>query len=154
MLNRSTKACKFHSRFFSLNSNNNYLKLFDFTSESVVIVSTSSKGIGLEISKQILEHTQANIVALYRSPLKDDSPLTLLQSKYNDRVKAFHIDLENDDSIINTAGLISKQYKHIDALFNVAGILGGKVAPERSILEINKSWLLKTFEVNIIHNYT
>jgi NAD(P)-dependent dehydrogenase (short-subunit alcohol dehydrogenase family) len=48
---------------------------------------------------------------------------------------------------------ISRKYKHIDLLLNVAGILGdGQTTPgpERSLDKINREWLSKTFDVNCI----
>ena len=62
------------------------------------------------------------------------------------------LDIEDQSSIERLITDISTSYQRVDALYNVAGILGdGKTTPgpERAIEKIERDWLEKTFAVNV-----
>lgn len=68
-------------------------------------------------------------------------------------MKVMPLDLEDQSSIDSLISDISTSYQRVDALYNVAGILGdGKTTPgpERAIEKIDRDWLEKTFAVNVI----
>jgi NAD(P)-dependent dehydrogenase (short-subunit alcohol dehydrogenase family) len=71
-----------------------------------------------------------------------------------DRVEILPLDVEDQSTIDALALQISKQYQRIDALFNVAGILGdggmNTPGPERSLASIDRDWLEKSLAVNTI----
>ena len=57
------------------------------------------------------------------------------------------------DSIERASELIKSKFNRIDLLLNVAGILGdGKntPGPERSALKMDREWMEKSFQVNVI----
>lgn len=61
--------------------------------------------------------------------------------------------MEDQSSIESLASTIAQTYQRVDALFNVAGILGdGKTTPgpERSLANIDRDWMEKTFAVNVV----
>lgn len=61
--------------------------------------------------------------------------------------------MENQPSIDNLSASIAKTYGRVDALFNVAGILGDGIStpgPERSLAAIDRDWMGKTLAVNVI----
>ncbi len=121
-----------------------------------VVVSTASRGIGLEYARQSLETSNATVIALTRhiSP-----KLLQLKETFPERLLLIdNYDLEQQESI-EVAGktindIINRHPNgYISVLFNAAGILGdGKnsTGPERSISEINREWFEKTLHVNMI----
>lgn len=122
-------------------------------SNAVFVVSGASRGIGLQFVSSLLERTQGKIIACCRSPATADQ-LNNIASQHTDRIEVLPLDLE-DQSTIDALGLqLTKTYQRIDALFNVAGILGdGGIStpgPERSLASIERDWLEKSLAVNIV----
>ena len=93
------------------------------TSDSkIFVVSTASRGIGLEFTKQILNsNTNTVVVALARS---SSSSLSSLSSQYGNRLRVIPIDLEDPETITTAGDSIKSVVSHVDVLINVAGILG------------------------------
>jgi NAD(P)-dependent dehydrogenase (short-subunit alcohol dehydrogenase family) len=125
--------------------------------DAVFVINGASRGIGLQFLRKLLKDTKGNIVACCRSP--DDAIglqeilLSLEGSKSRDRIDLIKLDIENQDSIEQAVLEIERKYNRVDLLLNVAGILGdGKntPGPERSLLKIEKGWLEKSFQVNVI----
>jgi len=121
--------------------------------DSVVVVSTASRGLGLEFVRQLLERTPAQVVALHR--LAKTGELELLQQQHHERLRMVAVDLEDQTTVEAAGAAIQGMHSRVDLLLNVAGILGdGKSkatpGPERSITGIDREWLTKTFEVNLI----
>ena len=88
----------------------------------VFVVSTASRGIGLEFTKQILNsNTNTVVVALARS---SSSSLSSLSSQYGNRLRIIPIDLEDPETIGTAGDSIKSVVSHVDVLINVAGILG------------------------------
>jgi len=61
----------------------------------------------------------------------------------HDKIKVMSLDLEDQASIDRLVSDISTSYQRVDALYNVAGILGdGKTTPgpERAIEKIDRDW--------------
>ena len=117
------------------------------------VVSTASRGLGLEFAKHHLERSDANnVIALCRQPSRQ---LEELQTTYKSRltiIDNFHLDKQ--DTIVAAAEQIGKSCDSIDLLINSAGILGdnspSKPGPERSINGIDRDWLVKTLDTNLI----
>ena len=142
----SAAAALLHSNSININDH------FHFTQASVAVVSTASRGIGLELASQLLMDTPATIVGLYRSPrsIDIDTPLYRMKQVYNDRLRLVQIDLENQGSVDQACSTITSAFKRVDLLINVAGMLGDKssAGPERSITAMDRDWLTKTFDVS------
>ena len=63
------------------------------------------------------------------------------------------LDVEDQTSIDALASTIAQKHKRVDALFNVAGILGDGTTtpgPERSLANIERDWMGKTLAVNVV----
>ena len=119
------------------------------------VVSTASRGIGLEFARQLLLQPDSVVYAVCRSEeIPDD--LVELRQKYSDnRLKVIGgVDLEDASSIEDGYRRIAAECKEVDLLINCAGILGDNSAeqpgPERSILKVDSEWLQKTMSVNFI----
>ncbi len=123
---------------------------------AVFVVNGASRGIGFQFVQKLLNDTDGKIVACCRSP--DSAPkleglLSSLDVESRARIELIQLDVENQDSIEQAAQAIRDKYDRIDLLLNVAGILGdGKSTPgpERSVTKIEREWMEKTFQVNVI----
>ncbi len=126
------------------------------TGTPFVVVNTATRGIGLEYAKQSLETSNAMVLALAR---RVSPKLLELKNAFPERLTVIeNYDLEQQESI-EVAGktineIISRHSNgYISVLFNAAGILGdGKntAGPERSISDIDRTWLEKTLNINMI----
>ncbi len=120
---------------------------------SVFVVSGASRGIGLQFVSSLLERTEGKIIACCRSPATADQ-LNKVAAQNTDRIEVLPLDLEDQSTIGALELQLTKKYQRIDALFNVAGILGdGGIStpgPERTLAAIERDWLEKSFAVNIV----
>jgi len=120
--------------------------------EAVYVINGSSRGIGLQFVKSLLERTKGKVVACCRTPTTA-TELNNIAANHPDRVQILPLDVEDQTSIDVLASTIATEYQRVDALFNVAGILGdGKTTPgpERAIANIERDWLEKNLVVNTI----
>ena len=121
--------------------------------EAVYVINGSSRGIGLQFVKSLLERTKGKVVACCRTPTTAKE-LNNIAANHPDRVQILPLDVEDQTSIDTLASTIATEYQRVDALFNVAGILGdgGKTTPgpERAIANVERDWLEKTLAVNTI----
>jgi len=121
--------------------------------EAVFVVNGSNRGIGLQFVTSLLERTKGKIIACCRSP-STAHDLKKIASKYPDeRIQILSLDLEHQSSIDALASNIAQNHRRVDALFNVAGILGDGTTtpgPERSLANIERDWMEKTMAVNVI----
>lgn len=114
---------------------------------AVFVVTGASRGLGKEFVSQLLLRTKGKVVACCRDPGS-----TSLQPC--ERLKLLPLDLSSQDSIdAFPESLKANGLTRVDVLLNVAGILHDSKfprAPERSLKDINREWLLKTLEVNFV----
>ena len=97
--------------------------------DAVFVVTGSNRGIGLQFVITLLERTKGKIIACCRSPTSS-SELNKIASLHPDRIEIQPLNLEEQETIDELASTIATQYKRVDGLFNVAGILGdGKTTP-------------------------
>jgi NAD(P)-dependent dehydrogenase (short-subunit alcohol dehydrogenase family) len=118
---------------------------------AVFVVNGSSRGIGLQFVQSLAQLTKGKIVACCRSP-DTASDLQSIASQ-NQRVQIFPLDMEQQSTIDALASTLAKDYQRVDALFNVAGILGDGIntpGPERALAAIERDWLDKTLAVNVV----
>ncbi len=126
--------------------------------DAVFVVTGASRGIGLQIVKELVNRTKGKIVACCRSPSQKAENLhSFLQSlPTNDaqRICIQPLDLEDQETIDELASTIQTSYnKRVDVLYNVAGLLGdGKTTPgpERSLRSVDRDWAMKSMVVNYI----
>ena len=127
---------------------------------AVFVISGASRGIGLQFVKSLLERTTGKVIACCRSPptsttaSSNNNQLYNLAKQYTNRVEILPLDIEDQTSIETLSTYITKKYQRIDALFNVAGLLGdGGITtpgPERSLSSIDRDWMMKSLGVNLI----
>ena len=119
------------------------------------MVSTASRGIGLEFARQLLLQPDSVVYAVCRSEEIPDDLVELRQKYPDNRLKVIGgVDLEDASSIEDGYRRIAAECKEVDLLINCAGILGDNSAeqpgPERSILKVDSEWLQKTMSVNFM----
>eukprot|EP00957_Ditylum_brightwellii_P207424 15352935-Ditylum_brightwellii.AAC.1 len=124
---------------------------------AVFVVNGSSRGIGLQFVKSLLDRSQGTILACCRSPdsaHKLNEYISSLSPLVSPRVKVLQLDVEDQASIDTLANEIKTSFNNrVDCLFNVAGLLGdGQTTPgpERSLSKLNREWVEKTMAVNVI----
>ncbi len=144
-----------HINFNNHNSANNNENSLNRNSDpnAIFVISGASRGIGLQFVSSLLERTQGKIVACCRSP-STAHQLNEIASQHTDRVEVVTLDVEDQSTIDNLGLYLTKKYQRIDALFNVAGILGdGGIStsgPERTLASIEREWFEKSLAVNVI----
>jgi NAD(P)-dependent dehydrogenase (short-subunit alcohol dehydrogenase family) len=120
---------KMRKIFMSTNANQNGFQfsysevLLPRTESKNFVISTSSRGLGLEFTKQLLNRSASNckVIGLCRamSPALED-----LHVKFPGKLAIVFVNLEDDRSIAFAAKTIADKIDKIDLLLNVAGILG------------------------------
>lgn len=124
--------------------------------DAVYVVNGSSRGIGLQFVKSLLERCGGKVVACCRSP--DASPalqdfLSSAEPKHSARVTVLPLDVQDQSSIAELARAIEQKYNRVDVLLNVAGILGDGLTtpgPERSLSKVDRSWAERSMAINTI----
>ena len=123
------------------------------------MVSTASRGIGLEFTRQLLARPDTRVFAVIRSHTPSKGIVSLLE-QYGSRLTVVpSVDLTDLSSIAAGVDVISTACKGraahpIDLLINCAGILGDNSpnmpGPEKSILKVDPQWLELTMQVNFM----
>jgi NAD(P)-dependent dehydrogenase (short-subunit alcohol dehydrogenase family) len=120
--------------------------------DAVFVVNGSSRGIGLQFVQTLARRTRGKIVACCRSP-DTAHDLQTFAAEHPNRIHLLTLDVERQSTIDDVAYTIAKEYRRVDALFNVAGILGDGVStpgPERTLAAIERGWLEKTLAINVV----
>lgn len=68
------------------------------TADTVIVITGSSRGLGLEFVKHFLEHTDSKVVATARSPSKAHDLRTLV-TQYSKRLQTVALDTSEESSI-------------------------------------------------------
>jgi NAD(P)-dependent dehydrogenase (short-subunit alcohol dehydrogenase family) len=115
------------------------------------VISGCSRGIGLEFTRQLLHRSQGSVIGLSRQ--KNSPALNELKTTFGERIHFVEVDLENQDSIDAAGTAVAAITGQVKLLINTAGILGDSKTtpgPERTITQIDRDWLQKTLDVNLI----
>lgn len=122
------------------------------SNEEAYVISSASRGLGMEFTKQLLQRTNGKIIGLHRSP--SSLEVSQLQQQFPSRFFPVSYDLEDELLIEKAMKEVAALTDRVDLLLNVAGILGDPISPtnegpERSLSKLNKQWLQKTFDINL-----
>lgn len=133
------------NRMLCANSNR-----YDSSRDETFVISTTSRGIGLQFAIELLEntHSSTSVIGLCRN---ESESMTALKLKYPNRFHSVSVDLEDQGSITSAAEEVKSISKKVDLLINCAAILGDGTSvpgPERSIEGIDRDWLKKSLEVS------
>lgn len=131
---------------------------------AVHVVTGASRSMGLQFVKSLLQsnsshrsHPDSTIIACCRDPLHATALwdfINDLSDKEKDRIKVQKLDVTSDEDIQNLASYIQNNTNgRVDALYNVAGVLGDgqmTAGPEKNISQFNRSWFQSQMDTNAI----
>ncbi|KAI3420497.1 uncharacterized protein J3R85_012809 [Psidium guajava] len=118
----------------------------------VSMVQGASRGIGLEFVKQLLEKSEkGHVIATCRKP-NEASGLLSLKNMFAERLSVLPLDATSESTIEASAKSIRDRYGSLNLLVNASGILSipDVLQPETTLLKVEKSSLLLTYEVNAV----
>ena len=131
----------------------------------VSLIQGASRGIGLEMVRQLLEVPDANlpgrpaaagghVVATCRDPA-NASGLTDLLSKHPGRLTVVRLDVESTATIVDAAETVKRKLGRVDLLCQTAAVLHVdapefKMRPETSIARLDENAALKAYRVNAL----
>ncbi|CAI5483409.1 unnamed protein product [Closterium sp. Yama58-4] len=120
------------------------------TAREVSLVQGASRGIGLELVRQLLQRSSdSHVIATCRNPAAA-APLQELQSSSGDRLTVLPLDVTDEASIEEAAQHVSATWGHLNLLINASGLLHvpGAMKPETSMRALTPQALLTSFQVN------
>ena len=114
------------------------------------LVHGASRGIGLEVVRQLLADSRAGqVVATSRRPLDSDG-LRALQAEYGERLELLPMDVTDEASIDDAARAVGRSCRELRLLFCVVGVLHDDqgLFPEKQLADIRLANLERSFRVN------
>eukprot|EP00899_Mesostigma_viride_P026164 jgi/Mesvir1/6732/Mv04437-RA.1 len=118
----------------------------------VSLVQGSSRGIGLEFVRQLLERPQGQVVATCRNPEKATA-LQDLANSYPSRLDIVRIDVTDEQSVKDAACHVRGKHGRLDLLVNSTGILKVEelgMSPETALSRINVDHAIMSYRVNAL----
>ncbi|GJP52896.1 hypothetical protein CLOM_g12059 [Closterium sp. NIES-68] len=120
------------------------------TAKEVSLVQGASRGIGLELARQLLQRSaDSHVIATCRDPAAA-APLRELQRSSGDRLTVFPLDVTDEASIEGAARHVAATWGHLNLLINASGLLHvpGTMKPETSMKALTPQAMLTSFQVN------
>ncbi|MBT8450753.1 MAG: SDR family NAD(P)-dependent oxidoreductase [Deltaproteobacteria bacterium] len=113
------------------------------------LVQGASRGIGLELVRQLLERQPGGrVIATCRRP-DDAAELQELAAQHPGRLRAIALDVREETSIAAAAEAVAGETEQLELILNVAGILHGPgFGPEKKLAQVEPEPLRHAFEVN------
>ena len=131
-------------------------------SPHVSLVSGASRGIGLEMVRQLLERPDASmrgrpsaagghVVAACRDP-SSATALAELRGRYPTRLSVVRMDVTDVAAIEAAAATVADAHGRVDALIQTAAVLhvAGEMAPETSIARLDERSAIAAFRTNAL----
>ncbi|CAI5461357.1 unnamed protein product [Closterium sp. Yama58-4] len=121
------------------------------TAKEVSLVQGASRGIGLELVRQLLQRSSdSHVIATCRNPAAAAALQELQSSSSGDRLTILPLDVTDEASIEEAAGHVSATWGHLNLLINASGLLHipGAMKPETSMRALTPQALLTSFQVN------
>jgi NAD(P)-dependent dehydrogenase (short-subunit alcohol dehydrogenase family) len=115
------------------------------------MIQGASRGIGLELVRQLLEKRGFDaVIATSRYPEKSDG-LRELERDHTASLYAVALDVTDEDSVRRARREVGSIVESLDLIFNVAGLLHDDatgLTPEKSLRDIDPANLARSFAVN------
>ena len=132
------------------------------SSDHVSLVQGASRGIGLEMVRQLLERPDASmpgrrgaaggrVVATCRDPASATA-LAELRARYPARLSVLPLDVTDVPSIEAAAAAVAASHGRVDVILNVAAVLHveGEMKPETSLARLDEAAALRAYRVNAL----
>jgi NAD(P)-dependent dehydrogenase (short-subunit alcohol dehydrogenase family) len=118
-------------------------------SPRVAVVQGASRGLGLELARQLAARPDTAVVATCRNP-DGATGLQKLAAEAGGRVTVLRLDLTDDASIDAAAAAVGDAHGRADLVLNASGILhGGDVGmPETALARVSRAALTAAYEIN------
>ncbi len=115
----------------------------------VAFVQGASRGIGLELVRQLLETGEASrIIASCRDPSRA-TELQSLSARHAARLTTLVVDVSDESTIAEAAKRVGEITEKLHFIINVAGVLHGEgFGPEKRLSQVRPEALQTVFEVN------
>ncbi|EFN56040.1 hypothetical protein CHLNCDRAFT_35335 [Chlorella variabilis] len=115
----------------------------------VALVQGSSRGLGLEFARQLLQRPDHAVVATCRTPSAARELQELQRQHGSSRLAVVQLDPNDEASIAAAAEHVAAQHSHLDLLVNASGVLhDATMTPETGLARVTMDSLLKCFQVN------
>ncbi|MGG0175867.1 SDR family NAD(P)-dependent oxidoreductase [Gottfriedia acidiceleris] len=114
----------------------------------IALVTGGNRGIGYELVKQ-LSLNGFKVILTSRDPEKGHR-VTQKFNDFNLDVSFIEMDVNNQESINNTAGIVNKMYGRLDVLINNAGVIFHE---DEDLLKMEPTILEKTMKTNFFGAY-
>eukprot|EP00026_Physarum_polycephalum_P015960 Phypoly_transcript_16772.p1 GENE.Phypoly_transcript_16772~~Phypoly_transcript_16772.p1 ORF type:complete len:249 (+),score=29.38 Phypoly_transcript_16772:53-799(+) len=113
------------------------------------LITGTSRGLGLELVKQILENqTGSKVIATARKP-QESKELVLLQEKFPSNLSLVTMDVSSTESVKNAAEQVSGSHPNgIDYIFNNAGVHCAKNSDPDEMIQVCNTNLAGPFRVH------
>lgn len=114
----------------------------------VALVQGSSRGLGLEFARQLLQRPDHAVVATCRTPSAARELQELQRQHGSSRLAVVQLDPNDEASIAAAAEHVAAQHSHLDLLVNASGVLhDATMTPETGLARVTMDSLLKCFQV-------
>ncbi len=113
-----------------------------------ILITGSSRGLGLEFTKQYLEKGE-NVIASCRNP-KKASDLQELKSRFPNSLTIIQLDVVEEEDRDRGFEQVKTKFDSLDVLINNAGIVSGEEGKNFNLGEVYKEDFSKVFLVNSI----
>jgi NAD(P)-dependent dehydrogenase (short-subunit alcohol dehydrogenase family) len=115
----------------------------------IALVQGASRGLGLELVRQLLLRPDHAVVATCRAPAAA-AALRALSAAHPGRLRLVRLDAADEASIAAAAAEVAELHQYLNLLINAAGVLHvpGVLKPETSLQRVTLAALRTTFETN------
>ncbi|KAF8859388.1 NAD(P)-binding protein [Acephala macrosclerotiorum] len=116
------------------------------------LVSPASRGIGFELTRQLLLTTKIPVVATARKDVDrvKESILSDLKNVDSSRLTVLELDVTNESTILRAAEDASSMFEASKTHLHLAFCIPGILHPEKSPQQLDNNLLTKTFAINTI----
>jgi NAD(P)-dependent dehydrogenase (short-subunit alcohol dehydrogenase family) len=121
----------------------------DFDPPAEVLVTGASSGIGLALTRALLEREAVAHVTAVSRGASDSEALSALQECHPDRLQAFAADLCNETDRARLAEHLAKRGRSLQLVINAAGLLHAEgIQPEKALSQLQQEALERCFAIN------